>query len=347
LQGEAVIRLGIVGCNYGRIILLPAFRADPRCKVVALAGTDQSRTAQLAREAGVPLAFGDWRSMIERADIDAVAIATPPRFQPEIALHALERDKATFIEKPMAADLAGASAMMKAVGHRPNMIDFEFTEVMAWKKAKAMIDSGAIGRLRHLFASWNVENRAVRERLKSWKTSGADGGGALGNLASHSLHYFEWFCGPIADLSARLSSLPDDPEMEVTAILSLGFVSGATGSLALSSASYGGSGHRLEFYGEDGALVLSNPTPDYMRGFSLSHARRPDGVLAPVSVDPDPLDELNRDGRIAPVSRLASRFLDAIEQRSHTTPDFAAGYRVQVLLDAARKSHVHGVRVSV
>ncbi len=342
-----MIRLGIVGCNYGRTILLPAFRADPRCRVVALAGTNQARVAELARQAEIPAAFGDWRAMLERADIDAVAIATPPRFQPEIAVRALDLGKAVFIEKPMAADLAGASAMMQAVGRRPNMIDFGFTEIVAWKRTKAMIDAGAIGRLRHLFASWNVENQSTRERLKNWKTNGAAGGGALGNLASHALHYFEWFCGPIADLSARLSTLPDDPEMEVTVALSLGFVSGATGALALSSASYCGSGHRLEFYGEDGALVLANPTSDYMRGFSLLHARRPNGALAPVPIDPDPRDDVSRDGRIAPVSRLASRFLEAIEQRTQAGPGFAEGYRVQVLLDAARKSHAHGVRLTV
>jgi hypothetical protein len=48
-----VIGVGIVGCNYGRTVLLPAFRTDPRCEVVALAGTDAARTAELARAVGV------------------------------------------------------------------------------------------------------------------------------------------------------------------------------------------------------------------------------------------------------------------------------------------------------
>ena len=46
-----MIRLGIVGSNYGRLVQLPAFRADPRCQVVALAGSDAGRTEQVAREA--------------------------------------------------------------------------------------------------------------------------------------------------------------------------------------------------------------------------------------------------------------------------------------------------------
>ena len=32
-----MIRVGIVGSNYGRTVQLPAFRADPRCEVAALA----------------------------------------------------------------------------------------------------------------------------------------------------------------------------------------------------------------------------------------------------------------------------------------------------------------------
>jgi predicted dehydrogenase len=339
-----LIRLGIVGCNYGRTVQLPAFRNDPRCVVLALAGTDAARTAELARQSGIPNAFGNWQQLVEKADIDAVAIATPPRFQPEIAARALERGKAVFVEKPMSADLAGAAAMLRAAtkGGNTAMIDFNFTELLPWRKAKALIDSGAIGRLRNIVVTWNVENQSTKLRLKNWKTDGDAGGGALGNLASHSLHYFEWFCGPVSEFSARLASLPDEPALETTVMLSLAFGSGATGSLSVSSAAYLGSGHRLEFYGDDGTLVLANPTTDYMRGFVLSHARRPAAALETVAIDPDPLDHASLDSRIAPVSRLARRFLDAIETHKSVQPGFAEGYRVQVLLDAARRSHTTG-----
>ena len=74
-----MIRLGIVGRNYGCSVQLPAFRADPRCQVVAIAGTDQARTAELARAAGVPKAYGGWRALVEDAEVQAVAIATLPR----------------------------------------------------------------------------------------------------------------------------------------------------------------------------------------------------------------------------------------------------------------------------
>src|SRR5712675_2095919 len=103
-----MVRLGIIGCNFGRTVHLPAFRNDSRCDVVALAGTDATRTDALAREAGVQLAFGDWRALVDHGSVDAVAIAVPPGNQPEIAVRALAAGKPVFLEKPLAADLAGA-----------------------------------------------------------------------------------------------------------------------------------------------------------------------------------------------------------------------------------------------
>jgi predicted dehydrogenase len=190
--------------------------------------------------------------------------------------------------------------------------------------------------------TWNVENRAVRMRLKSWKTDDHDGGGVLGNFISHSFYYLEWFCGPIAGLSARLSPLPaSDPPITATVTMSLAFANGAAGSLAMSCASYLGSGHRIEFYGEDGTLVLDNATSDYMRGFTLMHARRPAAALERIAVD-DPLDAQFDDGRIAPVSRLAARFLDAIADGGQPSPSLRDGLRVQELIDAAQRAHATG-----
>jgi predicted dehydrogenase len=339
-----LVKIGIVGCNYGRLVQLPAFRLDPRCEVVALAGRDAMRTAELASAASIPLAFGNWEQLVEHPDVDAVAIAAMPVLQPAIAIRALELGKPVFAEKPMAADLAGAKAMAQAAeaSGRPTTVDFGFCEILAWRKAKALLDEGAIGRLRHVAVNWNVENYGTRMRIKNWKALGEEGGGALGNFVSHSFHYLEWLCGPIVGMSARLSNLPDEPAMETNAAVSMAFQSGAAGNLAMSCASYPGTGHRLEIYGEEGALLLVNDTADYMRGFRLSMARRPAGAMTPVDVI-DPLDlRFPSDGRIAPVSRLAAGLLDAIENGKPTSVGFAQGLRVQALLDTARRANKLG-----
>jgi predicted dehydrogenase len=345
---DSVIRLGIVGSNYGRTVQLPAFRADPRCTVVALAGTDPARTAERARAAGVPKGYGDWRALVEDKDVQAVAIATLPSLQAQVALRALELGKPVFAEKPMASDLAGARTMLKQATKSglPTMIDFNFHQIMSWQRAKAMLDDGAIGRLRHIAVHWHVENRSIQMRMRNWKTMSDDGGGVLGNFISHCFHYLEWFCGPITGLTARIGGLPDDRDLETTVAMAMNFKAGPMASLSMSCASYLGAGHRIEFFGEDGTLVLDNRTADYMRGFELLYAKRPATAFARIPVD-DPLDAKFADGRAAPVSRLAKIFLDAIETGGTATPGFAEGYRVQQLIDAARRSHREGAWIDV
>ena len=342
-----MIRLGIVGTNYGRIVQLPAFRADARCQVVALAGTDIARTTDLARAAGVPKAYGDWRSLVEDDEVQAVAVATLPSLQVEIAMRALELGKPVFAEKPMANDLGKARAMLRqaVLSRKPTMIDFNFHQIAGWQRAKTMLAANAIGALRHVTVHWHVESRAIQTRMRSWKTVGDDGGGVLGNFISHCFHYLEWFCGPIAGLSARMSGLPSDSELETTVAMALQFAAGPLASLSMSCASYLGSGHRIEFFGEDGTLVLHNPGSDYMRGFELWHGKR-EAPLLRIGTD-DPVDAKYPDGRIAPVSQLAKIFFDAIEAGGPAAPGFAEGYRVQQLIEAARRSHQQGVWIDV
>jgi predicted dehydrogenase len=51
-----VIGVGIVGCNYGRTVLIPAFRHHTRCEVVALGGDLAEIAGLAAREQPVEIA---------------------------------------------------------------------------------------------------------------------------------------------------------------------------------------------------------------------------------------------------------------------------------------------------
>jgi predicted dehydrogenase len=337
-----VIGVGIVGCNYGRTVLIPAFRHDPRCEVVALAGTDAARAVELARAANVARGFGGWQALVDESTVAVVAIAVPPHLQPAIAQRALDLGKPVFLEKPLAADLAGAQMILEAVrkSGRPTIVDFNFPELPSWRRAKAILDGGAIGRLQNVVVTWNFENEATRLRRESWKTRGNGGGGLLGNFVSHCFYNLEWLCGPISGLSARVFPLPDR-QADGSIVLALAFASGAGGSLQMSCASFLGSGHRIELYGEDGTLVLSNPTADYFRGFELKLARHGDDALKSVSIE-DTDEDPYSDSRAAAVRRLVHRFLDACENGSSPPPGVLDGYRVQCLIDAARCAHATG-----
>jgi len=342
-----VIGVGIVGCNYGRTVLVPAFRHDPRCEVVGLAGTDAARAAGFARAANIARGFGGWEALVEEPAVALVAVAVPPHLQPVIAQRALELGKPVFLEKPLAADLVGAQAIVEAAckSGRATIIDFNLPELPSWRRAKTILDSGAIGRLQNVVATWNFENQSTRLRLESWKTRGNGGGGILGNFVSHCFFNLEWLCGPISGLSARVFALPDT-KADGNVVLALAFASGAGGSLQVSCASLFGSGHRIELYGEDGTLILANPTTDYCRGFELMLQLQGDPALKRVVIE-DSDEDAFPDSRTTPATQLVRRLMDACESGGSPAPGVLEGYRVQYLIDAARRAHASGRWIDV
>jgi predicted dehydrogenase len=118
------------------------------------------------------------------------------------------------------------------------------------------------------------------------------------------------------------------------------------GSLQVSSASFLGSGHRIELHGDGGTLVLSNPAPDYFRGFELRLGRKGEDALKPIAIEEGDKDVLS-DSRVGPVRQLVRRFLDACENGGTASPGVAEGYRVQCLIDAARRAHASGRWIDV
>ena len=334
------VRVGVVGIGFGQHVHVPAFRSDPRCVVTAICASSVERASEVAARLRIEKAFGEWRKMIADPEIDAIAVAIPPSIQAAVAIGALARGKSVFCEKPLAPSRAAALEMVTAAEQASvaNMVDFEFPEIEEWRRAKSILDTGGIGNLRHIAISWNVETYANRMKLDSWKARAESGGGTLYSFVSHTFYYLEWFAGPIKKLSARLFRTPDDRRSgDTLAVLCLELHSGAAASLSVSTHAFPGSGHRLEFFGDQGMLVLDNGTSDYVRGFRLLHGTRTSNRLE-VVCSGDSSKAASLDGRIAVVARLAGRFLDWVEKGLPSKPSFKEGLRVQSLLEAARKS---------
>ena len=113
--------------------------------------------------------------------------------------------------------------------------------------------------------------------------------------------------------------------------MAIEFAGGQLASLSMSCASYLGSGHRLEFYGEDGTLVLDNPE-------RRLHARLPICSTASVRLRRSrPSRSKTRSTRNirTAASRRCRGWPGGSSMRSKAAaaaqPDFAAGYRVQQL----------------
>jgi predicted dehydrogenase len=327
---ESKISLGIVGAGFGQQVQVPAFRLSPQCEVVAICASRRERAEQAARTLGIPQATDDWRDLVTAPDIQALALAVPPSLQAEIALAAARAGKHLFCEKPLALNAGQAREILAAARHSEivHAMDFIYPELASWRKARE---------LRHVALTWRVENYTYRNRVQSWRTASASGGGTLNNFASHTFYYLEWLFGPIARLCARFG--PPRAEVEARVDAWLEFAGGFTGTIAVAADAFLGSGHRLEVYGEDFTLVLENSGADYARGFQVLIGTRAAPQLAPVATEDD---AAQADGRVFPVSRIAGRFLQAIPARAAVRPNIEDGLRVQQLLDAVQLAQQSG-----
>jgi hypothetical protein len=116
--------------------------------------------------------------------------------------------------------------------------------------------------------TWSFESRAMRLRLDNWKTAARAAVGSWAISFPIAFIILNGFAVRFPRLPAGYPRYPRGTWKAAIA-LALAMASGAGGSLQISDSAFFGSGHRIELCGEEGTLVLSNPTADHFRGFRL------------------------------------------------------------------------------
>ena len=314
-----MLKVGIIGGGFGVIGLKPAFESIRGCKVVGVCG---------GRE--------DWHAFLQRNDIDAIALAVPPRAQYEIAKAAIRKGLHVFAEKPMAANLAQAKELYALAKKKKVVtgIDFEFPEIAEWKKVKELLDKKKFGALKYVSVDWDWLSSDIKHGRRTWKTNVKEGGGALAFYFSHGLYYLEHFAGKIQRTQAILSHSPlslNGGEVGVDMLLK--FKSGATGNVHVSCNSPGLIRHRLMFVCERGVIVLENRNA-IVDNFTVKTYSAAGERFVKVRKDKGRRGE---DERVKTVRKLAKRFVDACTQKKQMAPSFAEGVRVQELIETIRR----------
>lgn len=328
-----MLNVAVVGAGYGGYGVAPAFQRAGAA-VVGLCAPSASRRDKVAAALGIPYTAPDLPGLATKTRIDAVAIAVPPDQQAAIAAWALERDLPVFAEKPLGVALAEAEALATLAMRKqiPTAIDFLFPELPAWRRAKELLDEGAIGTLRHAIVVWTFESHDHRHGIKGWKTDPIRGGGALRHFGSHTLYYLDWLCGPLSNVAGTLSTSPGT-RGDTLVTLQGSSASGASVAATICSAAPHGEGHSVQLDGDSGTISMSNTSPNPV-DFVLELRRRGDSVaLRPALPEEKPL-AVGDDPRIAPISRIAARFLSAISGGGQVAPSFADGLRVQKYIES-------------
>ncbi|MBV8295793.1 MAG: Gfo/Idh/MocA family oxidoreductase, partial [Acidimicrobiia bacterium] len=105
-----------VGTGFGCVTHVRALRAAG-FDVKAVVGRDPDRTAERARQFGVPGAYTSLARALADASaggVDAVTVATPPLTHAPLVLEALAAGRHVLCEKPFARDAAEARTLLAA-----------------------------------------------------------------------------------------------------------------------------------------------------------------------------------------------------------------------------------------
>lgn len=351
------IRIGIVGAGFAQTTQIPGFQNCEGAQIVAIASARREHAAEVAREFNIPNIEDDWRSLVAREDIDLVSIVTPVVTHYEMTIAALESGKSVLCEKPMAMDAGEARRMTdsaRAAGVL-GLIDHELRFLPGRIKMRELVQSGEIGKVRHASLTFRSDSRADPTRSWNWWSDEKQGGGALGAIGSHVVDGFRWFLGTevsevVANLTTHIRERKDhegrarpvttDDETNMLLRFADGeFTEGATGMASMSLVEAGKPEHRLEIFGSSGALMIEDNGDLWQASAGGAQWQRVEvgrGELAPGVRD----SSWGRGFTI--FSRKIIDALRAGETTVEGAATFADGYRTQLVLDAARRSHEKG-----
>lgn len=358
MEKKESVGVGVIGAGFARKTQIPAFVACGGARVVAIASGRRENAERVAREFRIPFVGADWREVVAREDVDLVCVTTPTVFHREMTLAALARGKAVLCEKPMAMTGAESDEMRRAANGAGLLahVDHELRFVPARLRARDLIAAGEVGRVRHAKALFRADWRAAVDQKWDWWSDARAGGGILGAIGSHAVDALRWLAqGEFAEVSCRLATHVAERAHSATnearrvtsddeANLLLRFAPSelvaetATAAVSLSAVEAGEPCHRVEIFGERGALKIE--------GARLWRAQGGAGRWEETAVEDAPLAAGMRDTEWARGFTVFSRKLFDALREGRTVVEGAAtfddGHRTQLVLDAARRSHDTG-----
>ena len=358
------IGVGIVGGGYmGKAhavamnVAATAFELPVRARLEMVAASSDASAERYRAAYGFARATADWRALVADARVDAVVVAVPSEMHRGIVEACAAAGKPVLCEKPLGGSLDDARAMTSAAEAAGIVAQtaFNYVRTPATQFALALLAEGAIGRV-HWARIEHTEDFFADPDEWAWRAEGM-ANGCLGDLAPHPINLALALMGPIASLTARLTTvIPTRAGRAVTnddsVDMGLTFEGGAEGHLFCSRVATGRKmGYAYDLYGTEGAIrfdgedqnalwLYRRDGPEAERGFKklLTGPAHPDyGAFCQ--------GRGHGTGYQDQIVIEAKDFLMSIHEGRARFPTFRDGLEVARVTAAARQAHETGMRV--
>jgi predicted dehydrogenase len=223
----AIVGLGRWGRN-----LVEASLGRQRMKIVRAVEPDIKGAQSFCAEHHLELT-DNLDTVLADDAIDAVLLATPHSLHPAQVIACAAARKQVFCEKPLALRHSDAARMFEACRNAgvPLAVGHSRRFWPAMNALRDIVASGKLGTILHIEGHNSNENS--NNVVAGWRLSPEESpGGGLTGAGLHILDAFVSMLGPVRRVYAQLNSREQGPPPIDTAILTLDFVNGVTGTLA-------------------------------------------------------------------------------------------------------------------
>ena len=140
--------------------------------------------------------FSDYKNMIEESELDFVVISTPSNSHAEIVKFAITNNLHTFVEKPLALNVAQGKEILEILNGKPlvNQVGYvnRFNEVVM--EIKKLLDANLIGEVKN-FKSEMYGRTVLKDTKSSWRGEKTSGGGCMYEFAAHCIDLVIYLIG--------------------------------------------------------------------------------------------------------------------------------------------------------
>ncbi|KQT91959.1 oxidoreductase [Marmoricola sp. Leaf446] len=141
--------VAVVGAGYWGPNLVRNFAASEAWEVRSVCDLDLDRARRVAGGRSDVEVTDSLEQLLERDDVDAVAVATPARTHRDIAMQALAAGKHVLVEKPLADSVEHGREMVE-LAERSNLVlmaDHTYCYTPAVLKIRELVESGELGEI--------------------------------------------------------------------------------------------------------------------------------------------------------------------------------------------------------
>lgn len=162
-----IIGTGIMGNAVGRVLKLLS-----NARIVALADLDRERLEKSGKEFGVSALYTNYKEMLEKEKLDAVAVATPDNYHKQPVVDSLLAGCHVFVEKPLTTSQEEAEEIYRAVQKTKKklQIDFNHRWLSPYHKIKEMVRGGELGEPIIAYARKNNPLYVPTEMIGQWSS---------------------------------------------------------------------------------------------------------------------------------------------------------------------------------